>query len=385
MSGGGSQTSTSVQQADPRIWNAVQQNMGRATSIADQPFQSYGGQFTADLTRNQNQAIGMAPGLFNAGSGAINSGILGAQGAQGFTPDMLTANTAQNPDAFANLSRWQNPFENQVVQGTLSDIERQRQMQQGADADSAISARAFGGSREGVQRALTNEAYDRNALNAVSGLRSQGFNTAAGLAQQDAARGLNSNQFNANAYNTANAANQNAGLQGNAQQIQVAGLLGQLGGQQQQMYGQGLTGLLQTGGLQQGTQQSDLDARFQEFLRQQQYPYQGQQLINQSLGLLPQGGTTTNTQPGPDRTGQVLGALGTAAMFMSDERTKADIETVGFDAKGRRWAKWRYHWEDPRIRHFGLIAQEALKTDPNAVMMGEDGFYRIDYSKLTRH
>jgi hypothetical protein len=122
-------------------------------------------------------------------------------------------------------------------------------------------------------------------------------------------------------------------------------------------------------------------------LRGQDDPFRKQQLVTQAMGLLPQGGTSTNTQPGPDRTGQLLGALGTAAMFlpMSDKQAKADIETVGYDTQGRRWATWRYNWEAPRVRHFGLIAQETLKTDPDAVIMGEDGFYRIDYSKLTRH
>jgi hypothetical protein len=72
-------------------------------------------------------------------------------------------------------------------------------------------------------------------------------------------------------------------------------------------------------------------------------------------------------------------------MAFSDERAKADIETVGYDTQGRRWATWRYNWEDSRVRHFGLIAQETLTTDPDAVIMGADGFYRIDYSKLTRH
>jgi hypothetical protein len=353
--GGGSQTSTSVQQADPRIWDAVNQNMQRATGIADQPFQAYGGQMVAPLSPGYNEAIARAPGINGAGYEQLQQAQGGAQGLLSYQPQ----------SGAAGMAAYQNPWESQVVQGTLSDIERQRQMQQGSDADAAIAARAFGGSREGVQRSLTNEAFDRNAFNAVSGLRSQGFNNAAGYAQQDANRDL-----------------QGAGVRSNA-----SGLLGQLGQAQQQMAMNGQNALLQTGGLQQGNQQQSLDAMFQEFMRQQQHPYQGQSLINQSLGLLPQGGTTTSTQPGPDRTGQLLGALGSAASLfaMSDERCKADIETVAYDTKGRRWATWRYNWEDPRIRHFGLIAQETLKTDPDAVLMGADGFYRIDYSKLTRH
>lgn len=354
MGGGGSQTTTSTQTADPRVWDAVSKNVDRATGIADQPFQAYGGQMVAGLSPGYSEAIARAPGINGAGYGQLQQAQGGAQSLLGYQPQ----------SGAAGMSAYQNPYENQVVQGTLGDIERQRQMQQGSDQDAAIAARAFGGSREGVQRALTNEAYDRNALNAVAGIRSNGFNTAAGLAQQDANRDLSG-----------------AGLRANA-----SGLLGQLGYQQQQMAMNGQNALLQTGGLQQGNQQAGLDAAFQEFMRQQQYPLQGQQLINQSLGMLPQGMNSSTTSPKPDNTGGLLsgiGSIASAAALLSDERTKSDIETVAYDTKGRRWATWRYNWEDPRVRHFGLIAQETIKTDPDAVLMGADGFYRIDYSKLT--
>ena len=30
----------------------------------------------------------------------------------------------------------------------------------------------------------------------------------------------------------------------------------------------------------------------------------------------------------------------------------------------------------------GVIAQELIEVDPSAVLMGEDGYYRVDYSKV---
>ena len=30
----------------------------------------------------------------------------------------------------------------------------------------------------------------------------------------------------------------------------------------------------------------------------------------------------------------------------------------------------------------GVIAQEIMKVDPEAVSLGEDGYYRVDYSKV---
>ncbi len=57
------------------------------------------------------------------------------------------------------------------------------------DAQQATAAKAFGGSRAGVQSALTNEAAMREAARTASDLRYRGFNTAAELAK--AARSMN--------------------------------------------------------------------------------------------------------------------------------------------------------------------------------------------------
>jgi hypothetical protein len=70
-----------------------------------------------------------------------------------------------------------------------------------------------------------------------------------------------------------------------------------------------------------------------------------------------------------------------AAVAASDGRLKQDIETVGFDAKGRRWVEYAYVW-DPERRHRGVIAQEVRDTDPDAVMTHPMGFLMVDYSKL---
>jgi hypothetical protein len=95
-----------------------------------------------------------------------------------------------------NLSMYQNPFEQQVVQTTLDDIERSRQMQQMQGSAQAQRAGAFGGSRQGVTEALTNEAALREAARTSAQLRSEGFQFSAGMGQQDAARALQSQMAN---------------------------------------------------------------------------------------------------------------------------------------------------------------------------------------------
>ena len=90
-------------------------------------------------------------------------------------------NLGMTPFGAADIQQFFNPYEEQVVQGALGDIERSRLMQDVADRERASRAGAFGGSRQAVQAALTNEAALRQAATTASGLRQTGFNTAADL------------------------------------------------------------------------------------------------------------------------------------------------------------------------------------------------------------
>ena len=98
-------------------------------------------------------------------------------------------NLGMTPFGAADIQQFYNPYEEQVVQGALGDIERSRLMQDVADRERASRAGAFGGSRQGVQSALTNEAALRQASSTASGLRQTGFTQAANLGL--AARPLN--------------------------------------------------------------------------------------------------------------------------------------------------------------------------------------------------
>jgi hypothetical protein len=84
------------------------------------------------------------------------------------------------------VQKYMNPYENQVVQNTLADIERARQGQISAEGAAATGAKAFGGSRQGVTRSLIDEASLRNAGNLAAQLRQTGFAQAQnlGLSQQ---------------------------------------------------------------------------------------------------------------------------------------------------------------------------------------------------------
>lgn len=94
------------------------------------------------------------------------------------------------PFTAANIRQFQDPYETDVVNAALGDVERSRQMQSLSNASQATAAKAFGGSRHGVQEALTNEAAFRNAGQLASNMRSQGYMNAAQLAQNARNLGL---------------------------------------------------------------------------------------------------------------------------------------------------------------------------------------------------
>jgi hypothetical protein len=164
-----------------------------------------------------------ATGIGGAGQQTTNRAAELALAEAGYTPQQIQAMTGAQ-----YMSAYQNPYEQQVVQGTLADIERQRQISQQAQQARAVGARAFGGSRQAVAESIANEDYLRQAANTAAQLRSAGFTTAAGFGQTDAARAMEAAR--------ANAANQIAGA--GIRQTAV-GQLGALGAQQQNL---GMTG-----------------------------------------------------------------------------------------------------------------------------------------------
>ena len=120
---------------------------------------------------------------------------LGVQQFAGFTPEYQAAqqrltNLGMSGFTPESINQFMNPYQEQVIGSAMSDIERQRQMQQVADASSATRAGAFGGSRQAVQSALTNEAALRQGASTSAQMRAQGYGQAAQLAQQAQAMGL---------------------------------------------------------------------------------------------------------------------------------------------------------------------------------------------------
>jgi len=67
--------------------------------------------------------------------------------------------------------------------------------------------------------------------------------------------------------------------------------------------------------------------------------------------------------------------------YFSDRRLKSDILSIGTAKNGLKLYSWKYK-SDPVTTWVGVMAQDLETTHPQALRIGADGFYRVNYSKL---
>lgn len=192
----------------------------------------------------------------------------------------------------ADVQPFMNPYTRNVIDQSMADLERQRQMQQNQLGAQASAAGAFGGSRQGVAEALTNEAFARQGGQLAANLRQQGFTQAQGMAQ-------NVQQQNVQNQMQAALANQGAGLSGAGQRLAAGGQLANIGQMGFNMGQQVQQGLQQTGAQQQALQQALIDAAKGQYGGYTGSPASTIGYLSQALGASPVPQTTTTSkQPG---------------------------------------------------------------------------------------
>ena len=219
----------------------------------------YGPQFVAPESQFTQQAQGLAGGL-------------GA-----YQPFLQAAQAATGPTAY---QQFMSPYQQDVIDTTLRQYDIQAQKGLPSLAAQAIGAGAYGGGREGVQRAEYQTQSDLNRALLQAQLQQQGFGQAQGLA---------TNQFN--------------------QQMQLAG-------QQQGLLGSQISGLTALGAQQQAQQQAQLEAQKQlEYQRIYQPLQTAQQFGSGVMGLISGYPQQTQQQiaPSPSALQTGLGAASTLA------------------------------------------------------------------------
>jgi len=192
--------------------------------------QIMGPQFVAGLSPLQQQAISQAGGL-------------GA-----YEPYLQTAAGLSGPTAY---QQFMSPYQQDVIDTTLAEYDVQAAKGLPQLAAQAIGAGAFGGGREGVQRAEYQTASDRNRAALQAQLLQQGF----GQAQQLAGQAF-------------------------GQQMNLAQAAPAFASQQ-------IAGLSTLGGLQQAQDQAGLAAQQQLAQAQAQQPIQAAQTLGSGImGLI---------------------------------------------------------------------------------------------------
>ena len=66
----------------------------------------------------------------------------------------------------------------------------------------------------------------------------------------------------------------------------------------------------------------------------------------------------------------------------SDIRLKTDIQALGETPSGISIYRYKYLKDENQTEYVGVMAQDLVETYPNALVIGEDGYYRVKYSEL---
>ena len=361
----GKTTTESV--AELPAWQQAQfQNLyDRAQGLSQQPFVPYTGPQVAGFNPDQLRQFQATRGMFESDQAYDPTQALQGMAQEQFRPTIAPVTGYQAPTIEAtqapgaaqigpvsapqfrgllsqDIGAYQSPYQQQVIDLAMGDIQRQADIARGGAQDRAIRAGAFGGSRSALLESESQRPYAEQMARTAAGLRQSGFEQAQAAAQADLARQqqlgmFGSEQQQQRALQQAQLGQQagifgaELGQQRRMQQAQLqqqrqlggldiagraalaqpslemqarqqrAGLLGGLQGQQIQ--GLGLLG--QAGAQQQALQQRAIDAQRGEFQRALGYGPQQVGLLQAGMGTP----LVTTTQTGQQKTGlgDVLG------------------------------------------------------------------------------
>ena len=219
---------------------------------------------------------------------------LGQTGLGSFQPFLTDASTAAGAataltgtgagTGTGSISSYMSPYQQQVIDTTMQDFDQQAQIRANQNAAATLGVPgAFGGGREGVQRAQYQAASDQNRAQTLANIRQTGFQNAAARRQQDLAN-----------------------------QMGISNLQGGLGARAQDFSRAQISGLGTLGAAQQAQNQAVLNAQQQAAQMAIQEPRQALDRFGQGIaGITPGAGTTRLTDsPAAAQSSPLMQALG---------------------------------------------------------------------------
>ena len=198
-------------------------------------------------------------------SGSYKPFIEGAQAQDLAAQQALTSGLGFLQPSQANIDKFMNPYQQSVIDNTMTQLDRQADIARQGDAAKAIQSGAFGGSREGIQRAERDRNLQQVKADTLSKLLSSGFGQAQ-KASQEAGR-----------------------LSGGIGQAfgTLAGTTSDIGRLQQALGQADVSQLSQLGAMRQQQQQAQLDASRQNQMQTAQEPYTRLQIGQNLLQGMP--------------------------------------------------------------------------------------------------
>ena len=264
----------------------------------------------APQVAGQDQLQTQAASLAGSGVGSYQpflnqAGTFGTQAAStlgGVSPFLSAAQTATGTGAgtgAGSIASYMSPYQQQVIDSTLSEFDKQAAMRQQNISDNAVMTGNFGGGREGVLQSEYQLGSDRNRALLNNQMLTQGFGQGAQLRQQDfgnqlglagAQAGLSQGQLGLGNY-----------------QAGLANLTPQLGRGD-------ISTLTDIGGIQQGQAQNVLNAQQQANQMQAMEPYQRLGVYGEGVSRVGQLPGSIQQQVTPDPTA-LQTALGTTSVL----------------------------------------------------------------------
>jgi len=175
-------TTTSISRPAPYLEAAGQNLLDIATGLAGQPIDT--SKFAPQIAQQnifsqaaQQQAAtqaGLGALTFDPTTGAA-TGIGQGTGIAGYQPFLNKAQQYSGPQAY---QQFMSPYQQDVINTTLTEYDRQRQIAQQGISSQAIQAGAFGGGREGVQQAEFGAQSLQNRAALQAQLLQQGYQSA---------------------------------------------------------------------------------------------------------------------------------------------------------------------------------------------------------------
>ena len=247
-------TSTSTTEINPELLAMYKTVFSGAESAAGLPFEPYTAPQVAGFNPDDIASFDATRGQFADAMSYNPRGMLSSYG-----------------DEALDISAYQNPYETDVINRSIQDLDRARQIQIVDSQDRAVGAGAFGGSRSAILEKDADRGYYDAVGRTVADLRKSGFDTATQL-------GLEDRQYRTSIQ---------SGLLDD--QYRTLGLLGGIGGAQR------------------GMQQQNLDANYNEFLRSIGYPDVQLDRLKSGVSFLPSATNQTDNQK--TGAGDILSAL----------------------------------------------------------------------------